>query len=82
MKFNFQNFYQKLEEKPKLIMQLSLLVFFVFFFLGFLLGNRYYQIQKKKMMIMREIRKAEETKKIEEAFSNFPEKKFLQMVKP
>lgn len=82
MKFNFKNFYQKLEEKPRLTGQVSLLVFIVFFFLGFLLGENYDQRQKKKMMALKQAQKMEETKRIEKIFAQFPEKKFLEMIKP
>ena len=82
MKFNFKKFDQKLEEKPRLVGQISLLVFMVFFFLGFLLGNSYYNAQKRKMAALKEAQKVEETKKIEEIFAGFPEKKFLEMIKP
>ena len=72
MKLNFKNFYQKLEEKPRLTGQISLLVFIIFFFFGFLAGNNYYSVQKRKMVSLKEAQKREETKKIE---------KFLQMIK-
>lgn len=79
-KFNFEKFSLELEKKPGLMLWTSLSVFIVFFFLGFLLGENYYQIQKKKMIALKQVQKTEETKKIEKIFTQFPEKKFLQMI--
>lgn len=81
MKFNFKDFYRKLEKKPGLMLRISFWVFIVSFFFGLLAGNGYYRVQEKKMMIRREAQKIEETKKIEKIFISFPEKKFLQMIK-
>ena len=81
MKLNFKNFYQEIEKKPGLMLRVSFSVFIVFFFFGFLVGNNYYSIQKRKIVSLKEAQKAEETKKIEKIFAGFPEKKFLQMIK-
>lgn len=82
MKFNFKNFYQKLEKKPWLILRISLSVFIIFLFFGFLMGNGYYRAQKEGMMVLKEVQEREKMKKIEKIFAQFPEKKFLQMINP
>ena len=81
MKLNFRKLYQRLEKKPDLILRISLSVFVVSFFFGFLVGNNYYNSEKRKMLSLKEAQRRKETEKIEKIFVAFPEKKFLQMIK-
>ena len=82
MKLNLKNFYQEIEKKPGLMLRVSFSVFIVFFFFGFLAGNNYCNLQKRNLLSLKEAQKREETKRIEKIFVAFPEKKFLQMIKP